>query len=51
MAGEVSSAELIVGHDGIFVVSAGGAVIFSKEQEHRFPHPGEVVERLRQLGS
>ncbi len=47
----VSSAEVIPGKDGVFLVSAGGNIIFSKEQEQRFPHPGEVVKRLEALGS
>jgi hypothetical protein len=33
-----------------FDVVADGNVIFSKEQEHRFPEPDEILAKLQRLG-
>ena len=41
--------ELVRGAGGIFVVSAGSQVVFSKKLEGRFPTESEVVEKLRAL--
>lgn len=46
-AADVSAAELIPGTGGVFVVSADGTPVFSKEEEQRFPDPGEIVARLK----
>jgi selT/selW/selH-like putative selenoprotein len=35
------------GSGGIFVVSAGNEVLFSKKESGRFPTESEVVELLR----
>jgi Rdx family len=39
--------ELVRGTDGIFDVVVDGARIFSKDEVHRFPTPGEILEALR----
>ena len=43
--------ELVVGSRGAFDVVANGELIFSKQQEHRFPEPEEIIGALRSLGS
>jgi Rdx family len=35
------------GRKSQFDVVRDGAVVYSKEQEHRFPEPGEVLALLR----
>jgi selenoprotein W-related protein len=47
LAADVSAAELVPGTDGVFVVSANGTPVFSKQEEQRFPEPGEIVARLK----
>ena len=47
LAAEVSAAELVPGTDGVFVVSVDGAPVFAKQEEQRFPEPGEIVARLK----
>jgi selT/selW/selH-like putative selenoprotein len=41
-------AKLLPGADGIFDVLADDKLMFSKFQTGRFPHPGEMVEKLKQ---
>jgi len=44
-------AELEAGGGGIFDVTVDGQLLFSKHAEgDRFPHPGEVEERIRAAG-
>jgi len=38
--------ELIPGSHGIFDVIVDGIKIFSKDDEGRFPAPGEIVKKL-----
>ncbi len=40
-------AELIKGDNGIFDVIADGEIVFSKDEQGRFPDPNEIVEALR----
>ncbi|MBK5259883.1 MAG: Rdx family protein [Thermoanaerobaculia bacterium] len=40
---------LVRGSGGIFVVTAGNRVLFSKKDEGRFPSEAEIVEKLRAL--
>jgi len=35
------------GHRGQFDVLADGRLVFSKDELHRFPEPGEVLRLLR----
>jgi hypothetical protein len=35
------------GRNSQFDVLRDGALVFSKQQEHRFPNPGEVLELLQ----
>ena len=39
-------AELTPGRVGQFDVVVDGAVVFSKGSEHRFPGPGEILDKL-----
>ena len=41
---EASTAE---GRNSQFDVLRDGEVVFSKQQEHRWPEPGEVLSRLQ----
>ncbi len=43
-------AQLIKGAGGVFDVIADDTVVFSKDEEQRFPQDIEVIEALRQLG-
>ncbi|CAN5201467.1 hypothetical protein BH23VER1_BH23VER1_20510 [soil metagenome] len=45
---ETSPVILTPGSNGIFDVVVDGARVFSKGSAGRFPHPGEVVEALRE---
>ncbi len=38
--------ELVAGHGGVFEVSVGDKLIFSKKASGRFPDDGEVVKLL-----
>ena len=38
---------LIPGGGGVFDVSVGGKIIFSKKAVGRFPEPGEIVKMLQ----
>lgn len=38
--------ELIKGSGGVFDVTVGGDLVFSKKKEHRFPDPGEIEDAL-----
>jgi selT/selW/selH-like putative selenoprotein len=49
MAEQVESLRLIPSGGGKFEVTANGRVAYSKATSGRFPEPGEVLERLRQL--
>jgi selT/selW/selH-like putative selenoprotein len=40
-------AELIEGLRGVFDVRRDGELVYSKYETDRFPHPGEVTQRLR----
>ena len=40
---------MVVGGRGQFDVVADGELIFSKQQEQRFPEPDEVIGALRSL--
>ena len=40
-------AELIKGANGVFDVAADGALVFSKDREHRFPESRDIVRLLR----
>jgi len=33
----------------VFEVSVDGTVVFSKHRLHRFPDPGEVIHRIREM--
>jgi selenoprotein W-related protein len=37
---------LIKGHGGVFEVTVGNDLVFSKKQSGRFPQPGEVEREL-----
>jgi selT/selW/selH-like putative selenoprotein len=41
--------ELKPGRGGVFDVEVDGERIYSKEETHRFPHPGEVDEAIARL--
>jgi hypothetical protein len=40
-------ASIAAGDKSQFDVVRDGAVVFSKQQEHRWPEPGEVLSRLQ----
>ncbi|NOZ94257.1 MAG: hypothetical protein GXP47_05895 [Acidobacteria bacterium] len=40
---------LVKGKGGVFDVVVDGRLVFSKHQLHRFPDPGEVVRRIREM--
>lgn len=40
-------AELQKGSDGVFDVSVDGTLIFSKDDEDRFPETDEILKKLR----
>jgi len=40
---------LVKGKGGVFDVVVDGRLVFSKHQLHRFPDPGEVAQRIREL--
>ncbi len=40
---------LIPSSGGVFEISRDGETLFSKAESGRFPHPGEMVERLQDL--
>jgi selenoprotein W-related protein len=42
-------AELVKGHGGVFEVSAGDRILFSKKQMGRFPEPGEIEDQLAKI--
>lgn len=46
---KVASVELIPSSGGVFEVTAGGNLIFSKKEQGRFPNEGEVEEKIGQL--
>ena len=37
------------GHNGIFDVSVGGQLLFSKNRDHGFPTEADVVAKLKSL--
>lgn len=39
------------GDDGVFDVEADGKLVFSKDDEGRFPTEREIVEKLRAQGA
>jgi len=39
---------LIRSHGGVFEVTAGNELLFSKKKLGRFPQPGEVEQELQQ---
>ena len=39
------------GSGGIFVVSYGNEMLFSKKHEGRFPTESEIIEKLRHLSA
>ena len=41
-------ATLIPGSGGVFDVTVDGKLIFSKKAAGRFPHDGEILEKLKQ---
>ena len=41
--------ELIPGGEGVFNVAVEGKKVFSKDQEGRFPEPGEILKLLEAL--
>ncbi len=41
--------ELVKGKDGVFEVSVGDEIIFSKRKERRFPTEEEIIEKLRAM--
>ena len=41
--------ELVRGSGGIFVVTVGNDVLFSKRDEGRFPTEQEIVDKVRAL--
>ena len=45
------SPELIPGAGGCFEVVVNGQLIFSKNQDKRFPNDGEVVAAITELGA
>jgi len=40
---------LVKGKGGVFDVTVDGRLVFSKHQLRRFPDPGEVSKRIREL--
>jgi len=44
---ELETITLVKAMGGRFEVSANGTQVFSKKEEQRHAHPGEVVERMR----
>ncbi|MFX9630916.1 Rdx family protein, partial [Acinetobacter baumannii] len=42
-------AEMVQADGGLFEVEDGGALLFSKQKEDRFPQPGEVVNVVKAL--
>jgi selenoprotein W-related protein len=49
MSERVESVSLIPSGGGRFEVTANGRAAYSKAATGRFPEPGEVLEKLRQL--
>lgn len=49
MAEQVESLRLIPSGGGKFEVTANGRAAYSRAATNRFPEPGEVLEKLRQL--
>ena len=43
-------ADLKPGHGGVFDVEVDGQRVYSKEETHRFPNPGEVDDLIIALG-
>jgi len=43
--------QLIRGRGGVFEVTVGNDLIFSKKELGRFPQPGEVLQELEQRAS
>jgi selenoprotein W-related protein len=43
---EITALRIIPSSGGVFEVTAGGRIIFSKKQLGRHPEPGEVVSAL-----
>lgn len=41
--------ELVKGHGGVFEVSVGEQILFSKKQLGRFPEPGEIEGQLAKI--
>jgi selenoprotein W-related protein len=42
----VESVEMVAGSNGVYDVHSDGRLIFSKDQENRFPEEAEVARRL-----
>lgn len=47
----IGAVTLLPSSGGVFVVSRDGEMIFSKADQGRFPHPGELVELLSDLAN
>jgi selenoprotein W-related protein len=43
----IEKLELVPGEHGVYDVAVDDEVVYSIEQEHRFPEIGDLVERIR----
>lgn len=43
---QIDSVEMVPGSGGVYDVHRDGELVFSKNQENRFPEDGEVARRL-----
>jgi len=49
-AGRLGAIVLVPSSGGVFEVTAGERVLFSKRAAGRFPEPGEVVSTIKESG-
>lgn len=49
-AGQLGAIVLVPSSGGVFEVTAGERVLFSKRATGRFPEPGEVVRTIEESG-
>ena len=42
--------ELVAGSNGVFDISLDGNMIYSKFEEGRFPHTGDILARVKEEG-
>lgn len=42
---------MVKGRNGVFNVTVGNTLVFSKHEEGRFPDEAEVIESLREIAN